>query len=86
MGHAESVGIELPRPPNDPVGATADIGGGFALGHAIVPDRPAGPEFPDLRGGQPFVGAVVPLDEVGIRLPDEPGQGTGLLGRAPAGW
>ncbi len=51
-----------------------------ACGHAVSPKRPAGQQRSDLRRRQPFVTAVVPLDEVGVGLDMlQPGELRGFL-------
>ncbi len=67
----------------DAVQAGGDLGGGFAVGYRVGPDRPAGHGLADLRGGDALVVAVVPLDQVvvdlGVREAGEFGRPPGSL-------
>src|ERR1019366_2559083 len=48
------------------LGAFGHLDGGFAVGHAIGPQRPCRAFGLDLRGGAPFIIAVIPLAEVRV--------------------
>src|SRR5262249_18476067 len=63
------------------VAAGAGCGQRLAVGRPVAPERPAGPVLADLRRRQPFEGAVVDLDEVGLPLGvGEAGEACGLEG------
>ena len=67
-------------------GAGAHLGDGFAVRHAVGPQRPARALGLDLLGGAAFVIAVIPLAEVGV---DEgvfvPGETAGFAGALQRG-
>ena len=71
---------------DDPIGPQPDVRrslAGLAVAvrwHAVAPQRPAGQDRSNLRRGQAFVAAVVPLDEVGVGLDvRQPGELRGFL-------
>ena len=86
VGDGEGVARDGFRPLDHPVGPAAHVGRRLPFGHAVVPEVPAGAALLDLGGGDALVGAVVPLQEVGVDLSREPGQGAGLRRPAAGGW
>ena len=66
VGEERDIARHGQRAGDGSAGAGGHLGGGFAVGHAVRPQRPRRAAGLDLRRGEPFVIAVIPLAEVGI--------------------
>jgi hypothetical protein len=60
------VALDGARPGDHPIGSRTDLLRRFTARASIPEDEPARCLFVDLRGRQPLVLPVIPLDEVGI--------------------
>lgn len=82
VGHAGHVTRLGSDPGDDPIDPGPDVGRSLTVGCAVVEEVPAGPLLPDIDRPSSLVGAVVPLEQVGIDLDGllEPGELTGPAG------
>ena len=66
MGEDEHVALDRPQAGNDAVGAGADLRHRLAARAAVAEQLPVGALLVDVGGRPAFVGAVVPLEHVGV--------------------
>ncbi len=82
VGHAGHVTGDGPDPCNDPIDPSRDVGHALAVGSTVVEQVPPGALPADVEGAPALVGAVVPLEQVGVDLDllPESGQLAGPAG------
>ncbi len=66
MGDAGHVALGRPHPGDDPIGPDTHVGDALPARGAVVEEAPPRPFAADLRGGSALVGAVVPLEKIGV--------------------
>jgi hypothetical protein len=68
MGEDRDITVHRAEMRNQMIGPCANVGRGFTLRHAIAIDGPIGPPLMNFRGGQAFILAIVPLDQILVHL------------------
>ncbi len=67
-GKYDRLVIRCPQAGDDTIGARADIGGLLAVRAPVAEQEPAGPAGEDFAALPPLVVAVIPFEQVGIKL------------------
>src|SRR5579871_931536 len=84
MREDQRVAVDGAQPGNHPVRPRRDVAGTFAARAAVAKQPPARPFLANFHTPTSLVVAVVPLEEVGIRLRDRPEAGKFAGSHRPA--